>query len=104
MGQVLGVSFQQIQKHENGVNRLSPTKMKRYAESVGVTINYLMGEAEADPTMLPPLEASQQKQVWLWQALQQIECRKPATFDALRHLLLEWRRRRIGNARVQNDD
>jgi transcriptional regulator with XRE-family HTH domain len=62
VGQILGVSFQQIQKYEKGVNGLSPARMKRYAESLDVTIYYILGESEVDPPMLPPMQASQQKQ------------------------------------------
>ncbi len=40
LGEKLGVSFQQIQKYENGTNRMSAASMVRAAEILDVDIGY----------------------------------------------------------------
>jgi transcriptional regulator with XRE-family HTH domain len=40
LGRRLGVSFQQIQKYENGTNRISAALMVTMAQSLGVGIGY----------------------------------------------------------------
>ena len=42
-----GVTFQQIQKYENGSNRVSASRMALIARCLGVTSGHLMGEGEA---------------------------------------------------------
>jgi transcriptional regulator with XRE-family HTH domain len=39
MGKVLGVTFQQIQKYENGVNRVSAGRLYVIAKVLGVDVN-----------------------------------------------------------------
>lgn len=34
VGEIVGVSFQQVQKYENGSNRLSPARMKQFVRPV----------------------------------------------------------------------
>jgi transcriptional regulator with XRE-family HTH domain len=38
LGEMLGVTFQQIQKYEKGVNRIGPEKLTRLARATGRTI------------------------------------------------------------------
>tara|TARA_R110002153_G_scaffold114338_1_gene256994 strand:- start:487 stop:768 length:282 start_codon:yes stop_codon:yes gene_type:complete len=45
---VLGVSFQQIQKFEKGLNGISSIKLKQLAEKFNVSMDVL-----ADPNMIP---------------------------------------------------
>lgn len=40
LGMALGVSFQQVQKYENGSNRISASTLYRVAETLGVDIAY----------------------------------------------------------------
>jgi transcriptional regulator with XRE-family HTH domain len=40
LGEKLGVSFQQIQKYEKGVNRVSAGRLHRVAESLGVPVTF----------------------------------------------------------------
>jgi len=40
LGEVLGVSFQQIQKYEKGVNRVSAGRLHRVAEALGVPVTF----------------------------------------------------------------
>ena len=44
LGNALGVTFQQIQKYEKGVNRLSAAMMVRIAEVLNVDVQYFFDE------------------------------------------------------------
>ena len=48
VGEFLGVTFQQVQKYERGVNRLSSGMLHAAAELLGVPVNYFF--APAAPT------------------------------------------------------
>jgi transcriptional regulator with XRE-family HTH domain len=80
LGAIVGVSFQQIQKYEKGLNGLSPARMKQFAESVDVTINHLYGVTDME---MPQITASRRKLLLLVQALQQLEKQRPATLTLL---------------------
>ncbi len=45
LGRALGVTFQQVQKYERGVNRISASMMSRAAEALACSVADLMGEA-----------------------------------------------------------
>ncbi len=40
MGDVIGVTFQQIQKYEDGIHRISIFKLLRWAEATGKPVSY----------------------------------------------------------------
>lgn len=46
LGDALGVTFQQVQKYEKGVNRVSTTRMAEIARALGVDYAYLIGEGD----------------------------------------------------------
>ncbi|MEM6780998.1 MAG: helix-turn-helix transcriptional regulator [Pseudomonadota bacterium] len=46
LGVCIGVSGQQIQKYENGINRITPEKLALCAEILKVPIGYFYGENE----------------------------------------------------------
>lgn len=46
LGNVLGVSFQQIQKYEKGVNRLGAARLVQLAEALDTNTEYFIGELE----------------------------------------------------------
>lgn len=48
LGQHVGVTFQQIQKYENGANRISSGRLQQIAQLFGVPISMLFGEGEAE--------------------------------------------------------
>jgi len=58
LGEIVGVSFQQVQKYENGTNGLSPARMRRFAEGLGVAINHLLGVTDIE---MPDIKASRQR-------------------------------------------
>lgn len=43
LGAALGISFQQIQKYEKGVNRMDPMRMIQAAEILNVSMDRLLG-------------------------------------------------------------
>lgn len=46
LGNILGVTFQQIQKYENGTNRLSTARLLQIAAALAVPFVDLIGEAD----------------------------------------------------------
>lgn len=40
LGEALGITFQQVQKYEKGVNRISASRLQQIADKLGVTIDY----------------------------------------------------------------
>lgn len=55
LGEHLGVSFQQIQKYEKGVNRVSPAALTKIAEALHTTTNALLtGNPDLPPSATGP--------------------------------------------------
>lgn len=49
LGEALGVTFQQVQKYEKGVNRISASRLNQLAQVLAVPIDYFYeGAREAD--------------------------------------------------------
>jgi transcriptional regulator with XRE-family HTH domain len=46
LGQMLGVTFQQIQKYERGTNRMGSSRLKKVATIFGVPVGALFGEED----------------------------------------------------------
>ena len=53
LGKALGVSFQQIQKYEKGVNRMSGSTLIRCAEALDTSVAALCGEEDEAPEAVP---------------------------------------------------
>ena len=52
LAEKVGIKFQQIQKYETGMNRVSASRLWDIAESLGVPINFFFdGLAGAEPAM-----------------------------------------------------
>jgi transcriptional regulator with XRE-family HTH domain len=47
LGQLLGVTFQQIQKYEKGSNRISAGRLRQAAQALETSINYFLDDASA---------------------------------------------------------
>ena len=47
LGEQLGLTFQQVQKYEKGINRISGSCMQDIASALGVTPAYFFGDAAA---------------------------------------------------------
>lgn len=78
LGQALGVSFQQIQKYEKGVNRIGASRLHQIAATLGVPIDFFYEGAPGDQ-MAPSLFGATPRAT----ALQEITCAL-ATTDGLR--------------------
>jgi transcriptional regulator with XRE-family HTH domain len=48
LGVALNVTFQQIQKYERGINRVSPSGLEKLAATLGVPISYFFGGQPPD--------------------------------------------------------
>ena len=46
LGKVAGITFQQIQKYEKGINRVSPSKLYLMAPALGTTPSAILRRAE----------------------------------------------------------
>jgi transcriptional regulator with XRE-family HTH domain len=53
LADVLGLTFQQIQKYERGTNRVSASKLVHAARVLGVTVAELIGERVTEPADKP---------------------------------------------------
>ena len=53
----LGITFQQVQKYENGANRVSAAKLAILSEILQVSITYFYDEDAFSKTALPPEES-----------------------------------------------
>lgn len=75
LGEYLGVTFQQIQKYENGLNRISCSSLVKIAEFLGVDIGYFFEQKE-------PIELDKKDHAIL-RALSKIDCPKKKKFIRL---------------------
>jgi transcriptional regulator with XRE-family HTH domain len=53
LAQQLGLSFQQIQKYENGTNRITGDRLYQVCRAIGVDPNYLLGWDEHNEVTRP---------------------------------------------------
>ena len=61
IGQVIGVSYQQIQKFERGANRVSAARLMLIAERLRTDIHWLCGTTDTHP---PPNGRGRNDQPW----------------------------------------
>jgi transcriptional regulator with XRE-family HTH domain len=47
LGKALGVSFQQIQKYEKGVNRISAVRLEQVAHALDESVSYFQNDGQA---------------------------------------------------------
>lgn len=57
LGAQLGITFQQVQKYENGTNRVSATMLVRLVEALDMSVSELLQDLEGAPAS--PEETSQ---------------------------------------------
>lgn len=65
----LGVTFQQVQKYENGTNRVSASRLAEIAAALGVTVGYFYAELREEGS-LSPEEALWQQRISQTEALE----------------------------------
>lgn len=79
IGDLVGVSFQQIQKYEAGTNNITPARLKTIADALGVGVSYFFAEQETEV----PMVGSYRRSLHIMHALQQIERCRPDAFQAI---------------------
>lgn len=50
LGDALGITFQQIQKYENGANRIGASNLFKIAKTLGVEVSYFFQDMPSDVT------------------------------------------------------
>jgi len=63
LGEAVGVTFQQVQKYENGANRIGASNLYKIAKTLGVEISYFYDGVEAVPDADQPQVLSDLPQV-----------------------------------------
>ena len=58
LGQKIGVTFQQVQKYEKGVNRVGASRLTRIAKVLGIPVSTLFGGSEGPAQGVSATEAS----------------------------------------------
>lgn len=57
LGGALGISFQQVQKYENGLNRVSACTLLAIADTLGLEISYFFPKSNAAPVTRGEIDA-----------------------------------------------
>jgi transcriptional regulator with XRE-family HTH domain len=52
LGSALGLTFQQVQKYENGTNRIAAGRLHKIAEILGVPVGVLFGTPSSSESLL----------------------------------------------------
>lgn len=58
LGELLGLTFQQVQKYEKGVNRIGAGRLFQVANILGVPVSYFYEGVPDQPTPTTPLAAN----------------------------------------------
>ena len=58
LGDIVGIKFQQIQKYETGMNRISASRLWDIAQALGVSISFFFEGFEEESAAAVPQEAS----------------------------------------------
>jgi transcriptional regulator with XRE-family HTH domain len=64
LGEALGVTFQQIQKYENGTNRISASRLQQIAQNLQVTVSHFFEGAPSSATTLAGVSHSNGSEVF----------------------------------------
>jgi transcriptional regulator with XRE-family HTH domain len=56
LAKAIGVAFQQVQKYENGTNRVSASRLAQIAETLGVPVAYFFEDSEAGTEVTAGIE------------------------------------------------
>ncbi|WAC61324.1 helix-turn-helix domain-containing protein [Brevundimonas sp. SL130] len=64
LGRRIGVTFQQVQKYENGFNRIAASRLWLVARCLGVPVTALIGDDEAATSEGPASDVARLLQAW----------------------------------------
>jgi len=59
LGELLGITFQQVQKYEKGSNRVSASRLYQISRVLGVSVQYFYDELKSDDDDLAGLAESE---------------------------------------------
>lgn len=65
LGERLGITFQQIQKYENGKNRVSPSRLHQMGEILQVPISFFFPEGGQSEPVSRSIESSEELSLFL---------------------------------------
>lgn len=82
LGAVLGVTFQQIQKYEKGINSLSVTRLLAVAAALDIPLSHLLEQGVTTPSGV-----SGRKYLHLVRQLEQLERHNPDSFHRLLNVI-----------------
>lgn len=74
LGAKLGITFQQVQKYENGTNRISAAMLLKLSEALELTVNEILQEADA-PAAAPASAAESARLVAAFERIQSSDVR-----------------------------
>ncbi len=63
MSALLGLTFQQIQKYENGTNRISASRLWDFSQILGVDINFFYEDMPKEVMQQSPMQLSHQNKL-----------------------------------------
>jgi transcriptional regulator with XRE-family HTH domain len=67
LGQMAGVTFQQVQKYENGTNRVSASRLVMIGRALGVSTAYFFEDVEPTAGIgRMPRPATRRRSIWSW--------------------------------------
>ncbi|MBY5336711.1 helix-turn-helix transcriptional regulator [Rhizobium leguminosarum] len=58
LGEQIGVTFQQVQKYEKGINRIGASRLQRIAEVLQTSPSFFFEQEKSEPLMLQGLDLS----------------------------------------------
>ena len=61
LGEKLGLTFQQVQKYEKGINRIGASRLFDLAQVLGVSVQFFYEEAPVTDSQQPPADGSADK-------------------------------------------
>lgn len=90
LGEAVGVSFQQIQKYERGIDRISSSKLVRLASHLGVGPTYFLDSLSEDHATEESLPTERTEADELMRLFQQVK--DPGLRELLLHIARKMRR------------
>lgn len=101
LGEKLGVTFQQVQKYEKGVNRIGAGRLTRIAKILNVPVTVLFGvDTESSKGQTPPSDSNVLAQLSLAGAVQLVQAYAQIPTSALRRTVVDLVEQ-IGNSKTK---
>lgn len=75
-----GISFQQIQKYENGANRTSLSRLFQIAKVLKVPVDYFFPEGEIEPLRIDPVQTAARR---IYETARRLSGNKRPMWEAL---------------------